>query len=80
MTTKSDVIGFVGGVDADVIHRFEKGFQKGAKSVNPKIKILSTYAGTFSDAGKGSKIAKDMIKKRKQTFYMPQPVIQVSVY
>lgn len=69
MTTKSDVIGFVGGVDADVIHRFEKGFQKGAKSVNPKIKILSTYANTFSDAGKGSKIAKDMIKKKADVLY-----------
>ena len=28
MTTKSDVIGFVGGVDAEVIHRFEQGYQK----------------------------------------------------
>lgn len=68
MTTKSDVIGFVGGVDAEVIHRFEQGYQKGAKSVNPKIKVVSTYAGTFSDAGKGSKIAKDMIKKESRCF------------
>ena len=67
MTTKSDVIGFVGGVDADVIHRFEKGFQR-CKSVNPKIKVVSTYAGTFSDAGKGSKIAKEMIKKESRCF------------
>lgn len=69
MTTKSDVIGFVGGVDAEVIHRFEQGYQKGAKSVNPKIKVVSTYAGTFSDAGKGSKIAKDMIKKKADVLY-----------
>lgn len=69
MTTKSDVIGFIGGVDADVIHRFEKGFQEGAKSVNPKINILSTYAGTFSDAGKGSKLAKEMIKKKADVLY-----------
>lgn len=69
MTTKSDVIGFVGGVDADVIHRFEQGYQKGAKSVNPNIKIVSTYAGTFSDAGKGSKIAKEMIKKKADVLY-----------
>lgn len=69
LTTKSDVIGFVGGVDADLIHRFEKGFQKGAKSVNPNIKILSTYANTFSDAGKGSKIAKGMIKKKADVLY-----------
>jgi len=69
MTTKSDVIGFVGGVDAELIHRFEKGFQKGAKSVNPNIKILSTYANTFSDADKGSKIAKGMIKKKADVLY-----------
>ncbi|MDM5297478.1 BMP family ABC transporter substrate-binding protein [Bacillus pumilus] len=69
MTTKSDVIGFVGGVDADVIHRFEKGFSKGAKSINPKIIILTTYAGTFNDAGKGGTIAKEMIKKKADVLY-----------
>ncbi|MFS0655958.1 BMP family lipoprotein [Bacillus sp. 179-C3.3 HS] len=69
MTSKSDVIGFVGGVDAEVIHRFEKGYEEGAKSVNPKIKILTTYANTFSDAGKGGKIAKEMIDKKADVLY-----------
>ncbi|MGE6630944.1 BMP family lipoprotein [Bacillus sp. NPDC077027] len=69
MTTKSDVLGFIGGMDAEVIHRFEKGFKEGAKSVNPNIKVLTKNAGTFSDAARGSSIAKDMMKKKADVLY-----------
>ncbi|MGW3634885.1 BMP family lipoprotein, partial [Streptomyces sp. NPDC005122] len=41
--TKKNHIGFIGGVDIPLIHKFEAGFDQGAKSVNPKIKIESQY-------------------------------------
>src|SRR6266550_7214294 len=39
-TTKTNKLGFVGGMDIGLIHRFEKGFEEGAKSVNPNIQII----------------------------------------
>ncbi|MGV9994162.1 BMP family lipoprotein, partial [Streptomyces sp. NPDC003374] len=39
--TKKNHIGFIGGVDIPLIHKFQAGFVQGARSVNPKIKIES---------------------------------------
>ncbi|MEU5596604.1 BMP family ABC transporter substrate-binding protein, partial [Streptomyces sp. NPDC020298] len=39
--TKKNHVGFIGGVDIPLIHKFQAGFVQGAKSVNPKIKIES---------------------------------------
>ena len=58
--TKTNKIGFIGGMQSDVITRFEKGYEAGAKSVNPDIKVDVQYAGSFSDAAKGKTIAAAM--------------------
>jgi basic membrane protein A len=42
-TTKSDHIGFVGGVHVDLIRNFEVGYVAGAKAVKPDIKIDIKY-------------------------------------
>src|SRR5437763_5206897 len=42
-TTKTNVLGFVGGMDIPLIHRFEKGYEEGAKAVNPNIRIIQNY-------------------------------------
>ncbi|GFH39885.1 BMP family lipoprotein [Lactococcus insecticola] len=56
-TTKTKTVGFVGGMESDVITRFEKGFEAGVKSVDKSIKVKVDYAGSFSDAAKGKTIA-----------------------
>ncbi|HEY7042983.1 MAG TPA: BMP family ABC transporter substrate-binding protein [Nocardioidaceae bacterium] len=42
-TTKSDHVGFVGGVHVDLIKNFEAGYVAGAKAVNPNIKVDVKY-------------------------------------
>jgi basic membrane protein A and related proteins len=42
-TTKTDHIGFVGGVHNDLIKKFEAGYEAGAKAVKPDIKIDVKY-------------------------------------
>ena len=49
--TKTGVIGFLGGLDADFIWTFEAGFEAGARAVDPDIKILKTYLATDQDYG-----------------------------
>ncbi|MGQ4818633.1 BMP family lipoprotein, partial [Enterococcus faecium] len=53
-TTKTNKVGFIGGVEGPVIGRFQAGFEKGVadagKKLGKDIQITSTYAGTFADA------------------------------
>lgn len=56
-STKTNHIGFIGGMEGVIIDRFEAGFVAGAKSVNPDIKITVGYAGSFADAAKGQTLA-----------------------
>jgi len=73
--TKKDHIGFIGGVDIPLIHKFEAGFDQGAKSVNPKIKIESQYLtqtpqeGGFSSPDKGKDAAAGQIEAGADVLY-----------
>jgi basic membrane protein A len=61
LKTKSNIVGFIGGMDVDLIKRFELGFREGVAYANPKIKVLANYAGVSSEAWmnptKGKEIA-----------------------
>lgn len=56
-STKTKTVGFVGGMQSEVISRFRAGFEAGVKSVDDSIKIKVDYAGSFGDAAKGKTIA-----------------------
>lgn len=66
-TTKTNVLGFVGGMDIPLIHRFEKGYEEGAKSINPNIQIVQNYVGVTDSAwnnpGKGKELSLAQISK-----------------
>ena len=65
--SKTGVLGFVGGMDIPLIHRFETGFEEGARSVNPNIKVFDSYVGVTDSAwnnpGKGKELALNQIDK-----------------
>lgn len=54
--SKTGIIGFVGGMDNTVILDFLLGYIQGAKAVNPKIKVASSFVGNFSDAAKAKEL------------------------
>lgn len=62
--TKTNKVGFIGGVESAVIDRFHAGFIAGVMSVNPEAgkllldKTNVKYAGNFSDTNKGKELAK----------------------
>jgi basic membrane protein A len=58
----ANVIAFVGGMELPVVERFEAGFIAGARWVNPSIKVISVYAGSFSDEARGEEIARSAIE------------------
>lgn len=61
MTTKSKVVGFVGGMKIPLIRKFEAGYLAGVKHVCPACTVLSAYAGTdpkaFADPTLGQELA-----------------------
>lgn len=59
-TTETKKVGFIGGVEGEVIDRFEAGFVEGVKAVDPDIEVEIQYAGSFADATKGKTIASAM--------------------
>lgn len=56
-TTKTGTIGFVGGKDIPIIHRFWIGYYYGAKLANPKVNVLQSFSGTFTDPAAGLEYA-----------------------
>lgn len=58
--TKSDKIGFVGGMNIPVIERFEAGFLAGVAAVKPELKVDVQYTGDFAKAELGKATANRM--------------------
>lgn len=66
-TTKTGTIGFLGGMDIGLIHRFKEGYEEGARAVNPNIRVIPNYVGVtdaaWNNPGKGKEIALAQISK-----------------
>jgi basic membrane protein A len=60
LTTKSNHVGFIGGMKVPVIERFESGFLAGIKAVKPAVKVDIQFAGAFDKAEFGQAIASKM--------------------
>ena len=60
MKSSSQSVGFIGGMDVPLIHRFELGYIAGAKFINPKIKTTSTFVGVTHDAWNNPSKAKEL--------------------
>lgn len=67
--TKTNVIGFVGGMEFPLIIKFESGFIAGVKSVNPKARVLVGYTGKFDDPGKGKELAMTQFSQGADIIY-----------
>ena len=58
--TKTNKVGFVGGINNVVINKFEAGFKAGVKEANKDAQVLSQYVNSFADQAKGKSIATQM--------------------
>jgi basic membrane protein A and related proteins len=60
--TRSNRIGFVGGMELPPIVRGYEGWLNGAKAVNPRVESRLTYLNTFDDVAAGREAALAMIR------------------
>ncbi|GFZ26491.1 membrane protein [Lactobacillus corticis] len=72
-TTKTNVVGFVGGAHSVIIDMFDAGFTQGvkdgAKAQGKKIKILNQYVGNFTSTDKAKTIAQSMYANKADVIY-----------
>ncbi len=65
--SKSGILGFVGGMDIPLIHRFATGFAEGARAVDPRVVVIPNYVGisesAWNDPGRGKELAAAQIGK-----------------
>jgi basic membrane protein A and related proteins len=73
LTSRTGTVGFIGGMNMPLIHRFEGGFTAGAKHVNPNVKVLSHYAGdepkAFNDPARGKELALSQYRAGADVIY-----------
>ena len=66
-TSKTGKIGFVGGMDIPLIHKFETGYAEGARYADPKVEVFENYVGVtdaaWNNPGKGKELAKAQIER-----------------
>ena len=55
--TRSGIIGCIGGTELPPVKAAFDAFSAGARSINPKIKVVISYLGTWEDAGAGKEQA-----------------------
>lgn len=65
------VLGFVGSMDSAGINDFLVGYLEGVKSVDPTIKVLTSYVGSFEDVPKCLEMTTQLYNQGAQIVYAP---------
>lgn len=75
LTTEEDHVGFVGGVETPLIHKFEAGFSAGVEHVNEDINVEIDYLSQppdmsgFSDPARGREVAQAQYDRGADVIY-----------
>ncbi len=73
MASKSNTVGFIGGMDIPLIRRFACGYAQGVKAVNPDATVISNMTGVtptaWNDPVKGSELTKAQISQGADVVY-----------
>ena len=82
--SETGIIGFIGGMDIPLIRKFELGYELGAKSVNPDIKVLQNYAGVtlaaWSDRTRGRELAMSQYDRGADVIFAAAGVTGLGVF
>jgi basic membrane protein A len=61
LITKSGTVAYMGGVPIPVLVQTGNAFKEGVASVNPDVKVLMTFTGSFDDVAKGKQVALSLL-------------------
>lgn len=73
MASKSDAVGFVGGMDIPLIRAFSCGYKQGVRAISSDIEVFENMTGTtgaaWNDPVKGSELARSQIGRGADVIY-----------
>lgn len=69
LETETNKIGFIGGMDIELIQKFEAGFLLGAKTINEDIEMMIDFSNHFASPEIGREIAEKQIKAGADVLY-----------
>ena len=67
--TKSNVIGVIGGTELPPVRESFSAFSRGAKAVNPKVTVLTSYIGNWDDVSAGREQALAQIDRNADVIF-----------
>jgi len=72
-TSKTNTVGFIGGMDIPLIRKFACGYAQGAKAANPDATVISNMTGTtgaaWNDPVKGGELTRAQISQGADVVY-----------
>ncbi len=84
MASKTNKVGFVGGMDIPLIRRFACGYEQGVKHVNPRTEVIQNMTGTtpsaWNDPGRGAELARGQFDRGVDVVYAAAGGTGVGVY
>lgn len=84
LSSKSNKIGFIGGMDLPMIHKFACGYRQGAMYIKPDIALSQTMTGNtpmaFNDPAKGATLAKAQIQEGVDIIFAAAGSTGIGVY
>ena len=84
MASKTNKVGFVGGMDIPLIRRFACGYEQGAKYINEKIETFENMTGStpsaWNDPSRGGELAKGQFDKGVDVIFAAAGGTGVGVY
>ena len=75
LKTQTGIVGYIGGVNMELIQAFEAGFLAGVQAVDPSVQVISQYVteppdfGGFNDPAAGRVIAQSMFEQGADVVY-----------
>jgi basic membrane protein A len=70
MASKTKTIAFIGGIDIPLLRKFEAGYAAGARQIDPNVKVLVKYVGSFDDPAAGKEIAGVLLDQQADVIYI----------
>jgi basic membrane protein A len=82
--TKTNELGFIGGMDIALIRRFQMGYEAGVKAANPKAKVKVNYVGVTSEAwanpSRGRELALSQFGQKVDVIYAAAGATNLGIF
>jgi basic membrane protein A len=78
--TRSNILGVIGGTELPPVKRSFAAFEKGAKAVNPQVRVVVSYLGNWDDVSAGKEQAIALISRGADVIFQNADAAGLGVF